>query len=156
MAKAVTLKNSNGDELYPTTIAELVNGLDEKLQDVFFYKPGDTVTWSPTNGGPNISGYLTNSNKDLRFFIPLQKRLDNISSVTLNSFECLCRIPAGGYATGLGLPSGDIASLTDSLYCEVVKELGGIYVRAHSATNWASVNNVPVSFECLGFSLTLS
>lgn len=154
MAKAVTLKNTNGDELYPTTTAELVNGLDD-LIDGLYYKPGDTVIWDNTNGGPSLSGYITNSNKDLRFFIPLGKRLDNVNSASLSRFHCLCRIPAGGYATGLNLTDNDLLVAASTLYYEVIKEMNGVLVLARSGTNWG-VNNTPVSIEALEMTLTLS
>lgn len=156
MAKAVTLKNSNGDELYPTTIAELVNGLDDTIYSLLYYKPGDTVAWENTSGGPTLGGCITSNNKALRFFIPLGKRLDNVSSASLSRFNCLCRIPAGGYATGLDLSSGDLLAAADTIYYEVIKEMNGIYVQARSATNWAAVNNIPVTLEVLEMTLTLS
>ena len=161
MAKAVTLKNTNGDELYPTTTAELVNGLDTEIDDALadlYYKPGDVVYCSETNssGGPSLSGYLTGSNKDLRFFIPLQKRLDNISSATLTTMRCLCRLANGGYATGLNLTTQDLLAAASSIQYYVVKEMNGIYVRATATTNWGATNNIPVSFEVLEMRLVLS
>ena len=162
MAKAVTLKNSNGDELYPTTIAELVNGLDTEIGDAvadLYYKPGDVVSWSDSAayGGPSLSGYLTSSYKDIRFFIPLSKRLDNITSANLTIMHCLARIPSGGYITGLDLTNNNlITAATDSIHYTIAKEMGGIIVRARATANWYTVNNIPLSLEVLEMRLVLS
>ena len=55
MAKAVTLKNSNGDELYPTTIAELVNGQIQTPQIADDGVTTDKIDWSTT--GTTDSGW---------------------------------------------------------------------------------------------------
>lgn len=162
MAKAVTLKNTNGDELYPTTTAELVNGLDTEIDDAIaglYYKPGDVIHWSDSAayGGPSLSGYLTSSNKDIRFFIPLSKQLDNITSANLTIMHCLARVPSGGYITGLDLTNNDlITAATDSIHYTIVKEMGGILVKARATANWYATNNIPLTLEVLEMRLVLS
>lgn len=72
MAKAVTLKDRDGNELYPVTSADLVvNGNG--------YKPGDTVTISR---GP-LLGCITNGAGTQEWFVPLNKDLSAVNSCTV-------------------------------------------------------------------------
>lgn len=139
MAKAVTLKNSNGDELYPTTIAELVNGLDEKLEDMFFYKPGDVIVYS--DGAP-VNGVLTGANGSIWLAVPAQKRLDKLTSATLTQF--IAGIRCNNAYLG-GADQANFLNLATSVQCRIDKERNCFYVILTKSNGWGGTNNTAVS-----------
>lgn len=72
MAKAVTLKDKDGNELYPVTSADLVvNGNG--------YKPGDTVTISRET----LLGNITDNAGTQEWFVPLNKDLSAVTGCTV-------------------------------------------------------------------------
>ena len=62
MAKAVTLKNNNGDELYPTTMAELVNGTLASSQIENGAVDESKIDWTNINYERTANGFTVKNN----------------------------------------------------------------------------------------------
>ena len=64
----------------------LVNASNE-LYDMFYYKPGDTITFTEIV----LVGFISNATKNLYFSVILPKNLANITSVNITSFNAELR-----------------------------------------------------------------
>ena len=121
---------------------------DEKMQfiaDNLFYKAGDTQTI----GTVLVAGDVTNGAKDMRFSFVLPKRMDNITTITIDSWTGGIRVPAGGYI------KTDGTNLKTEFTCSAFKASENIVTI--SATSGSAIsgatNNTPLACWC---SLTVS
>ena len=186
--KAVTLKNSNDDTVYPVTDISLVNGgifadtiapveageqietamiadgavteakIDSAFVDKLFYKPGDTITAAVSGNydGAQImyNGFLTSGNTNCVMTIPVQKRLDNITSATVNYLYGYARCH-GGYLTNMNSNQNIVAQST-SVVATIHPETNSITVCFTRSSGWGATNNATVSLGATSVSITLS
>lgn len=132
--------------------------LSSAFVDSLFYKPGDTITNSNTfvqDGDQCIfNGFLTGANKSFMVTIPVQKRLDNIASVTINSMYGWARVQ-GSYLTGMNT-NANIVPLCSAIRTSVHPETNSISVCFSHATGWGATNNSTGSFAVSAFQITLN
>lgn len=120
-----------------------------------YYKTGDTVSETFTSTVLSFQGYLTSGNADLVITIPLAKRLDNITSATINSLTCNGRCQ-GSYLTGLDGAGADIVSLATSVTATISKQTNSIGVLFRKTGGWGGTNNSTASLTPYSYSITLS
>ena len=119
---------------------------DDKVRDLIFFKPGETVTLK----NMLCTGYLSGSQKNLHINIILPKRIDLTSSANILSLKMNIRKPDGGYLEYEAYVNGGneyvgVEGFTVSHYSwqsnqfniKVLKDTAYLY----------STNNVPLSIE---------
>lgn len=116
------------------------------IEDDIYYKNGDTFT--------NISniaciGHLTSSSKDILFTLPVEKRLDNISSITINSISANIRHADGGY-----IVQGDLASFGTITSSKSTNNL--LRIRLDLTTATTLENNVPLAVDISNINITFN
>lgn len=170
MAKAVTLKNQNNEEVYPVTDISLVNGelstariadgavtsakIDEGFIDALYYKSGEVIENVNSNGVVALTGGLTTGNTDFYVTIPVAKKLDNITSATVNKMRGYARCH-GAYLTNMN-SNQDAVEQATSVVARVDANLGILYVMFHRNAGWGTTNNAAVSFQVSEYKITLS
>jgi hypothetical protein len=70
-------------------IKNVVNSNYDEFIDELYYKPGDVIEiGNATLGTVNsyiLSGFISNASRTLLFTLPLPKKLDNITTITINN-----------------------------------------------------------------------
>lgn len=99
LVAAINEVDANSD-----TNAEAISTLNSKL----YYKAGDAVTIN----GIRVAGYFTSGSSDFFFSVPVAKRMDNISGVTVTRLVGGIRTVRGTYANGV-VDSGSWLDRTD-------------------------------------------
>lgn len=108
--------------------------------DDIFYKAGDTQSI----GTVLVAGDVTNGAKDMRFSFVLPKRMDNITTITIDSWTGGIRVPAGGYI------KTDGTDLKTAFTCTAFKaseNMVTIFATSGSAISGAT-NNTPLACWC--------
>lgn len=175
MAKAVTLKNQNNEEVYPVTDISLVNGniptgriadkavTEDKISSTFidklFYKPGDNISMSIEPGAGqaavlSLTGGLTTGNKDFYVSIPVAKKLDLVNGVTINSMTGYARCH-GGYLNNLNSNQNVIAQST-AVSTRLNKDTNRIEALFTRSSGWGATNNAAVSFQVLSYNISFN
>lgn len=126
--------------------------------DELYYKANDTITNSNTfvqDGDQCIfSGFLTSANKAFLITIPVQKRLDNITTATINNMYGWARVQ-GSYLTGMN-NNANIVPLCSNIRTSVHPETNSITVCFTHSTGWGATNNSTGSFAVSAFQITLT
>lgn len=183
MAKAVTLKNQNNEEVYPVTDISLVNGdiltgriadeaitedkladgavteakIDSTLIDKLFYKPGDVIESERiAMGVATFSGALTGGNQYLHMAIPVAKSLANISTATINAMQGPVRGGTGGYLNNMNTDYSDIVPKCSSMTVTVNKDSNLIHAVFIRSSGWGGTNNGTYSMQAQYYKITLS
>lgn len=119
---------------------------DDKVRDLIFYKPGETITLK------NLlcTGYLSGSQKNLHINVILPKRQDLTAGVTIESLKINIRKPEGGYIEYEAYVNGGneyqgISNYTISIYGKQSNQLNIKVLK--DETYLYSVNNTPLSIE---------
>lgn len=111
-----------------------------------YYKNGDTFT--------NISyiactGHLTASSKSIYFTLPVEKRLDNINSITINSISASIRHADGAY-----IAQGDLKTLGTIAVSKSSNNLLRFKFDLPTATTAA--NNAPLAVDISEVNITFN
>lgn len=113
-----------------------------KNKNEFFYEPGETFE---CDYEVIMSGYITSGATGVRVAFPLSKRLDNITSITCQSFKCEAR-GIKGYLNG---EAGSIEYVGRSGYTIRINKSNNnvINLLIIKSSAWTNVdNNTPVVF----------
>lgn len=113
-----------------------------KNKNEFFYEPGDTFVNTETI---ILYGYVTSGSTAVRLYFPMPKRLDNITSIIVQSFKGEMR-GGKGY---LNSQSGDVEYVGKSGYALNLYKSNGIniYAALDKSSAYTNVdNNTPVIF----------
>ena len=130
------------------------SNVDWDNMGTLFYKPGDTIVEESTVQNMYLQvldGFLTSANKDLFIRLPLAKRLDNITSVTINELTGDYRCN-GSYLTGSG--SDLVAQSTQTTL--IAQSTNCITIKFNKSGGWGATNNCPVTLGIYKISLTLN
>ena len=117
----------------------LVNSNNE-LYDMFYYKSGDTITFTEIV----LVGFISNSTKSLYFSVILPKNLANITTVNITSFSAELRgindylNNTAGYVQYVGASGYTLSSVKGS-----DNSLNITLVKSTAFTN--ATNNTPIS-----------
>lgn len=157
MAK-ITYDNKTNIRTYPTLpnankvtdndmneIKSVVNDNYDEFIDEIFYKSGDEIELG-ANGGYIINGFLSNSSQDVFFVVPVPKRLDNITSLTLDNLNVRIR-GIGGY---LNNQSNYVEYTTTAGYSFGIGIASDNAIRIGMSKSSAfsnATNNTPVSIQ---------
>ena len=113
------------------------------VEDDIFYLSGDTYGNSNTL---YLGGHITGSTKSLCTNLPVPKRLDKISTITITSYDISVRAVGGGYL---------LNRATSGLTVSAVKsDNGNIALTFDSSTAFSTTNNTPIGIAI--YKLTLS
>ena len=130
-----------------------------KAVEALSYKSGDTINVTTGSAaGITITGFLTGGQQSLRAFIPLAKRLNDISTASVTSFKCQARCN-GAYLTGLSASDnwGDAVTKSNNVTVAVRPDFGGLdVIFAKTSGTWGGTNNTTVSFEVQTLAISLS
>lgn len=131
--------------------------VDWSDMDTLFYKPGDKVILIGNNTTTDFvsPAHATTGGTELCTFITLPKRLDNITSATVDVCFCLAR-GVSGYLTGLGAPGADILPLCSSIVCNINKAYGGIGIVFHKSSGTWATNNTVATIQAINLTITLA
>lgn len=113
-----------------------------KNKNEFFYEPGDTFE---CDYDVIMSGYITSGATGVRVAFPSPKRLDNIKSITCQSFKCEAR-GLKGYLNG---EAGSIEYVGRSGYTITINKSNNNVINflIIKSSAWSNVdNNTPVVF----------
>lgn len=110
-----------------------------------FYSSGDTYSNSAI---VYLGGHITSGSKAICTNINVPKRLDNISSITVNSYSFTVRTVAGSYIL-------DEATSGFTVKC-VKADACNVQITITSPTALSATNNTPVSVAIYGLSLTFN
>jgi hypothetical protein len=124
--------------------------------DTLFYKTGDVIDES-YNGNiatPVLPGFLTSGNKDLVVNIPVAKRLDNISSATINIVTGWARCQ-GAYLTNMG-SENDLVTQSTSVSVVLSKVTGSLGVKFTRSGGWGATNNSTVAIALTRLKITFA
>lgn len=122
--------------------AEPLQVYDDKGDDLLFYQPGDTFE---CDYDVIMSGYITSGATGVRVSFPSPKRLDNINSITCQSFKCEAR-GIKGYLNG---EAGSIEFAGRSGYTISINKSNNNVINflIIKSSAWTNVdNNTPVVF----------
>ena len=117
-----------------------------------YYQPGDT--YETTDYRMTYAGHISSGTKNIFFTVPLPKRLDKISSITVNKLTLAIRTPAGGYVV-----ETDTDFLTDSNVSSIstFKEGNCLIVAIYGTNAWTNAtNNTPLSIAPTDFKVTFN
>lgn len=115
---------------------------DDDGNDILFYQPGDTFE---CDYDVILNGYITSGAKGVRVAFPSPKRLDNIKSITCQSFKCEAR-GLKGYLNG---EAGSIEFVGRSGYTITINKSNNNVINflIIKSSAWTNVdNNTPVVF----------
>lgn len=115
---------------------------DDDGNDILFYQPGDTFE---CDYDVILNGYITSGATGVRVDFPSPKRLDNIKSITCQSFKCEAR-GLKGYLNG---EAGSIEFVGRSGYTITINKSNNNVINflIIKSSAWTNVdNNTPVVF----------
>ena len=155
---ADTYYNITDDQTASTYQAYTKSEVDALIQDALYYKAGDTFSFAQSNYSTfyaiNTAGLLTTSQRDIVFSIVLPKRLDNISSISVNTLKTNIR------GNGSYIPSGYTNGGTDATTFSTIsvqKIIGNIVtIKLYLNTASTVTNNMPLAIEIDEILLTFS
>ena len=120
---------------------ELLQNKDRNLENEIFYKSGDTYSASYIS----LSGHVTTGTTGVAITLFLPKRLDNITSITINTLK----MEARGIKGYLNSNAGSYDFLNDSNYTVNVtkRALNAVSILIKKSSAFTNVdNNTPVNF----------
>lgn len=129
-----------------------VEGVD--ILDELFYKPGDKLSIDGTGtGGAPFTGYVTSSTTTIRFMVPTDKSLANITTIT-------CNVCTGGIRGISGYVDGsrDNTDWTSGYTITCTKatdKIVQVEVKKSSALSNVT-NNTPIAYAAASFELEFS
>lgn len=115
---------------------------DDDGNDILFYQPGDTFE---CDYDVILNGYITSGATGVRLAFPSPKRLDNIKSITCQSFKCEAR-GLKGYLNG---EAGSIEFVGRSGYTITINKSNNNVINflIIKSSAWTNVdNNTPIVF----------
>jgi hypothetical protein len=126
----ILTKKSNTD--YDT---EWGDGIDTG-NNLLFYRPGDTFV---CDYDTIMNGYITSGTKNVRVSLPVPKRLDNISSITVESLNVEGRCNKGY----LNNQSGDVEYVGKSDYTVEANKSNNnvVNILISKSSAWSNVDN---------------
>ena len=142
---AITNKDDN-------TFYNITDDYDDRFNRDLYFQPGDKFE---CENEAILSGFITSGTTGVRLAFPSPKRLDNITSITCQSFKCEAR-GVKGYLNG---QSGTIEYVGRSGYTISVNKSNNnvINISINKSSAWTNVdNNTPVVFIIASGSLTLT
>lgn len=98
-----------------------------------------------------LRGYLTGSAQSIRFSIAVPKRLDNISSVTINTLNVAIRKSNGGY-----LINGDVLTESNLTVTAYVCEPNYIDFYIANSGVYDGTNNTPIGVAINSLNMTFN
>lgn len=135
--------NNNFNELNA-----LINNLSNKVDNELYYKSGDTYVLGRMI---EAGGYLTGSAQSIRFSIAVPKRLDNISSVAINTLNVAIRKSNGGY-----LINGDVLTESNLTVTAYVCEPNYIDFYIANSGVYDGTNNTPIGVAINSLNMTFN
>lgn len=141
---------SMGINCFPTDTEQLrVDNVD--ILGELFYKPGDKLSIDGTGtGGAPFTGYVTASTTTIRFMVPVDKSLANITTITCN--DCTGGVRGiSGYVDG----SRDSTDWTSGYTITCTKATDTIVqVEIKKSSAFSNVtNNTPIAYAAASFEL---
>lgn len=124
---------SIGDTLSSSNLSAVTGGGMNDLNKSFYYMPGDTFSLSNVQ----FAGIQTTTDKDFRFFIPLDKPIHPTVSTVSISGKLDVR-----HSDGTNILFGDDLSNLGTVTVE--SKPTGIYIRLQKTTGTGSTNNAPL------------
>lgn len=137
-------------------IKSAINGNNTQIDGAMFYKPSDTIELG-SNNVPGLyvaNGYISGGTQSLFVTLVTPKRLDNITSITINSIN----VEARGTSGYLNSQAGYVEYVGKSGYTITAWKSGNntITIRLKKSSAFTNVNNnTPVVLDGY-FKLTLS
>jgi len=137
-------------------IKSVINGNNTKINDEMFYKPGDTIQLG-NNNVPGLyvaSGYISSGTQSVFVTLVTPKRLDNITSITIDSIN----VEARGISGYLNSQAGYVEYVGASGYTITawVSSPNTITIRINKSSAFTNVNNnTPIALDGY-FAFTLS
>ena len=126
--------------------------INPKLLSNIFYKKGDVITVTqPTY----LNGYITASAQDVKFDVPVPKKLDYISSISVTRLQGAIR-GNKGYINGT---SGWQVYSGDSNYTITasISNSGAVSIILHKSSAFTNIdNNTPLAVDVGEIRMTLS
>ena len=103
--------------------------------DEIYYKPGDKY-----NSSTNVSheGFITGGGKEIYVTVKPQKKLNNVSNVTVNTLKLNIR----GISGYVGTSGADFKSYVSSAIIPASKD--AIVIVLTNSSGWDATNNTPV------------
>lgn len=125
-----------------TDVDEVLQVYDDNGKDTLFYQPGDTFENSYYMP---LSGHITSATQYVSLTLVVPKRLDNITTITCNKFNCEAR----GLKGYLNSKAGYVNYVNQSGYTiECYKATNNsVLIQIKKSSAWTNVdNNTPVTF----------
>lgn len=129
-------------------VENAINTIETTLENSVYYKSGDTYVLGRMI---EAGGYLTGSAQSIRFSIAVPKRLDNISSVTINSLNVAIRKSNGGY-----LINGDVLTESNLTVTAYVCEPNYIDFYIANSGTYDGTNNTPIGVAINSLNMTFN
>ena len=133
---------------FQDNIENAINTIETTLENSVYYKSGDTYVLGRMI---EAGGYLTGSAQSIRFSIAVPKRLDNISSVTINSLNVAIRKSNGGY-----LINGDVLTESNLTVTAYVCEPNYIDFYIANSGTYDGTNNTPIGVAINSLNMTFN
>lgn len=151
------LKKAKDNNLFVDLSESFIQNLcDIYVNDKLYYKKGETIT---VNNSPMLFSVVSNSTKDYTVMIPLQKRLDKISTITCTSFKANVR-RGSGYLFDNAFVTGGVDiynAIRESLTITKIADINMIKVTFRfSSTIYGGTNNTFVISEINEAKFTLN
>ena len=124
------------------------NDLSNKIDNELYYKSGDTYVLGRMI---EAGGYLTGSAQSIRFSIAVPKRLDNVSSVAINTLNVAIRKSNGGY-----LINGDVLTESNLTVTAYVCEPNYIDFYIANSGTYDGTNNTPIGVAINSLNMTFN
>ena len=131
---------STNTPINETNLNKIETGI-KNIDDEIFYKSGDTYS----AGYISLSGHITTGTTGVAITLFLPKRLDNITSITINTLK----MEARGIKGYLNSNAGSYDFLNDSNYTVNVtkRALNAVSIFIKKSSAFTNVdNNTPVNF----------
>lgn len=129
-----------------------LNQLQTNVENELYYKSGDVITINETI----LSGYISDSTSAVYFSIPAVKRLDNITSATINTGNVTART-TNQYLENNGYNGFDPTGSDYTQIINIDKDINTIWVKLKRNTPFdGMINNSPVSVALKNFNISLN
>ena len=142
------MSRTNWKDLPNTTTPITAENLKADYDDLYnsiYYKSGDTYN---ATGITPCNGFITGSSKSINCILTLPKKLTNISSITVNSYDITARQAQGGYALNRATSGLTVtASKLDDM---------NIAITITTETTLTATNNTPISVALYALNLTFN
>lgn len=137
-------------------IKSVINGNNTEIDGEMFYKPGDQISMGGNTASSLyvVNGYISESTQSVFVTSVTPKRLDNITSITINSIN----VEARGTSGYLNSQAGYVEYVGKSGYTITawISSLNTITIRLKKSSAFTNVNNNTPVVLAGYFKLTLS